>query len=279
MRTLFLILLTFIALETSAQFMVRIDPVDPGYKRILQNADDNSYTVPSWRVIMLQSGYYRKKIRHDAWGSATSAYDCFYVFAHDGSQSFGQINWKNPGTFNLTQGGTVNFTSNVGIAGNGSNGYYTTNFNPTTAGGKMASGWAGTETYIVNNSGANARYDFGSLSGDNNFRQNMRNGSNTTQLQLQGSAVNVSNSASDGHWKNYRFGSVASPDTGNIRNGDIGTRIALGDGTDLINTEIVICRHGTNYGNRTIAMAGFGGARHGFITQDYNTWTYYFSNL
>lgn len=49
-----------------------------------------------------------------------------------------RINGKDPGNLTLTQVGTVTHTAYRGFAGNGSNGYHTTGYNPSTFGGQWA---------------------------------------------------------------------------------------------------------------------------------------------
>lgn len=55
-----------------------------------------------------------------AWDAAV----VIYVFDHNGSKSFGTINWKNPGTYDLTEVGTVTFTSNVGVTSTSTSNYF-----------------------------------------------------------------------------------------------------------------------------------------------------------
>lgn len=48
------------------------------------------------------------------------------------TKSLAYANMKNPGTYTITETGTVTFTANRGVAGNGSTGALNTNFNPST---------------------------------------------------------------------------------------------------------------------------------------------------
>lgn len=59
-------------------------------------------------------------------------FDVFYIWAAP-TQATALINLANPGTFNGTTNGTVNFTAYQGYTGDGSTFYIDTGFNPTTA--------------------------------------------------------------------------------------------------------------------------------------------------
>lgn len=54
-----------------------------------------------------------------------------YLSANDGSEEFGRLNLKNPATFRLLKNGTIGWTSS-GAKGNGTDGFYDTQWNPTT---------------------------------------------------------------------------------------------------------------------------------------------------
>lgn len=63
--------------------------------------------------------------------------DALYVFASHDSQA-GLLNVKAPGTFNATLTNAPTFTTDRGFAGNGTNSFIDSNFNPATAGGNFA---------------------------------------------------------------------------------------------------------------------------------------------
>lgn len=63
--------------------------------------------------------------------------DCLWMLAAHDAQA-ARLNWKNPGTFDLTLQNTPSFTADDGYLTNGSNNYLDTNFNPSTAGGNYA---------------------------------------------------------------------------------------------------------------------------------------------
>jgi len=70
-------------------------------------------------------------------GSAWSTFDAYYMMAAEDAQSAG-VNWKNPGTYDLTPIDNPTFTADQGYAGNGTSSYLKTGFVPSTASGQWA---------------------------------------------------------------------------------------------------------------------------------------------
>lgn len=60
-----------------------------------------------------------------------SGFDLLYVAATNSEANF-KVNWANPGSFGLTKNGTITFTANSYVTGDGSTGYYDTNYNIST---------------------------------------------------------------------------------------------------------------------------------------------------
>jgi hypothetical protein len=101
------------------------------YIAILNQATSFGYTKPSQRVQILQNDLIDRLVKYDIWDKL----DVLYVFAQDGDEDFGTINWINPSganSANLVNSPT--FTSNEGFTGNGTSSYIDTNFNPATQG-------------------------------------------------------------------------------------------------------------------------------------------------
>jgi hypothetical protein len=107
-----------------------VDPFHPLYKKILARASVLGYTKPTYYRQIRDNGLLVKMIQNGIWNDL----DIFYNFWHDGGESYGFINWKNPDNFLITKTGTVTFTSLDGSKGNGSNGCYDTNWSPLTHG-------------------------------------------------------------------------------------------------------------------------------------------------
>ena len=71
-------------------------PVD--YDEVIQYAESQGYTLPSIEQQMLQQDLMISLVESGLWDKLQT----FYVFANDGSQEFGNINWKNPGSFTVS---------------------------------------------------------------------------------------------------------------------------------------------------------------------------------
>ena len=96
------------------------------YQDILDWATLNSRTLPSASVQTSQNQFLLDLKTAGVWDSL----DVLYVFAGDGDVGFRLINWKNPGTNDLTSNG-LNTTNDAGISG-GLNQYGNTNYNLST---------------------------------------------------------------------------------------------------------------------------------------------------
>lgn len=89
--------------------------------------DDTRKSLMNTRIAALKAaGLWAKK-------------DCDYMLAAH-ARAAAKINWKNPGTFDLTEvdGGNLTFDADLGFTGNGTSSYLKTGFNPATAGGQYA---------------------------------------------------------------------------------------------------------------------------------------------
>src|ERR1700731_2168846 len=76
--------------------------------------------------------------------------DILYMIAAANAQN-GSINWKNPGSNSLVQVGSGTFTADRGFASDGSTGYYTTGYSPSTAGGAATQDSMHLSTWIASN--------------------------------------------------------------------------------------------------------------------------------
>jgi len=83
---------------------------------------------------LVTKGYQNKMVQALVDGGYWARMDLFYVFATElntGSEAY--INWITPGTFDATVGAaTVNFSSYEGVSSDGTTGYLTTGYNPST---------------------------------------------------------------------------------------------------------------------------------------------------
>lgn len=101
------------------------------YIAILNQATSEGFAPPSLRVQILQNDFIDRLVKYDIWDKL----DVLYVFAQDGDEEFGVINWKNPsGVISATLVNAPTFVINGGFTGNGTSSYIDTNFNPFTQG-------------------------------------------------------------------------------------------------------------------------------------------------
>jgi hypothetical protein len=253
------------------------DPFHPSYKKILQRAADLSYTVPSYRVQLLQNGYVVKMTKDGTWDLK----DVMWVFAHDGAQEFGLINWKDPSVHPLTLANAPTFTSNVGFAGNGSNKRIDTDWIASTHGVNWTLADCGYEVVTLENTAVTSSY----MLGASQLRHNMRRSDGATQISLNRSTtsnVTVASPNSSGHFQHYRT-STGAADEKVRRNGV--QIITNGEDASAVPTHIVslLCwnNSGTKQGftSRTIQMVSLGGSMSSLTAQNYNNWTEYYSSL
>jgi hypothetical protein len=125
---------------------------DADYQAVLNRAVALGYTLPSASqrikqntlVLALKSGGIWTKL------------DVLYIFANDGGQDFGTLNWKAPTLNQATLINSPTFTANQGLQGNGSSSYINTNFNAVTQGVNYVQNDASRYLYLYTASGTGA---------------------------------------------------------------------------------------------------------------------------
>jgi hypothetical protein len=101
------------------------------YQQILAYAESVGYAKPSQRVQILQNDLVNSLVEYGIWNKL----DILFVFAQDGGEDFGTINWINPlPTTGATLVNSPTFVINGGFQGNGTSNWIDTNFNPATQG-------------------------------------------------------------------------------------------------------------------------------------------------
>jgi hypothetical protein len=253
------------------------DPLHPCYKKILRVATAGGVTVPSHRVQLLQSAYIVKMIEDGTW----SLKDVMWVFAHDGAQEFGLINWKDPSIHSLTLVNAPTFTSNVGFAGNGSNKRIDTDWIASTHGVNWTLGECGYEVVTLEDTKVTNSY----MLGASQLRHNMCRSDGDTQLSLNRSTtsnVGVASPNSSGHFHHYRTTTGAADEK--VRRNNL-MIITNGEDAAAVPTHIVslLCWNnaGTKQGftSRTIRMVSLGGSMSTKSLETYNHWNEYVSAL
>lgn len=107
---------------------------DPAYQAVLDYAILQGWAVPSQSQQLIEN----QKVRDLKAAGIWAALDLFYFFATDGDENYAKINWINPGTKQLSETGTVTFNSGSNFQPNGSTGYLSTGWNPSSDGVNFA---------------------------------------------------------------------------------------------------------------------------------------------
>lgn len=106
----------------------------PTYRSVYNTAVGAGATAPSDEVRRKQNRLYRD------WSAAgiLAVLDILYVWTHDGNEQFGFYNWLAPASHTITKVGTLTFTARDGVKGNGTTGYYNSNFSAISNGANFA---------------------------------------------------------------------------------------------------------------------------------------------
>jgi photosystem II stability/assembly factor-like uncharacterized protein len=98
------------------------------YASVINYATTQGYTKPSVAQQVAQNTLVKTLVDAGIW----SKLDVFHITTR-GSEEFSKINWKTPGTANLTETGTVTWSAGTGFTGNGSGSDdYLSSFDPST---------------------------------------------------------------------------------------------------------------------------------------------------
>lgn len=104
-------------------------PMESETKVILDFAQSKGYSIPT------NLEKINNLIKEMKLGGVWELFDFFYFFDNDGDNNFRSINWIKPsGIIGTVKGGLIR--ENKGFKGNGTNGYFETNFNPTIGNNK-----------------------------------------------------------------------------------------------------------------------------------------------
>jgi hypothetical protein len=137
---------------------------DTDYQAVLDRATTLGYTLPSDPQKLIQNNLVLGLKSNGIW----SKLDVFYVFANDGSQQFGTLNWKNPNLYQNTLVNSPSFTTNQGFASNGSSSYINTNFRLQTNGVNYQQNSASFGYYIFSGGSVDSTARLGVRTGFNN---------------------------------------------------------------------------------------------------------------
>jgi hypothetical protein len=220
---------------------------DADYQAVLNRAVALGYTLPSASQRIIQNNLVLSLKSGGVW----TKLDILYIFANDGGQDFGTLNWKAPTLNQSTLINTPTFTTNEGFMGNGTSSYIDTNFNPSTQGVNYSLNNASRYAYVFSSS-TGQRFEGNAL--DSN---NMRIGTYTTH-KINSGSVNTLNSAfTYSTTKGMKSIHRTTLTDVLLYNASVGENRLL-TSTNLPNANQFIFRAGSVYVNTKISMYGMG---------------------
>lgn len=173
---------------------------DADYQAILDYADGEGYNLPEPQNQVIENQRVLDLKAAGIWDDL----DIYYYFGTTGDRDYAKINWKDPGTFDCTEVGTVTFTAGVGFTGDGSTGYLNTGWDPANNGVNYTLDECGAFVRILNETTEGTRFVFlcrgnggGAALGQLSLAPKLLNtGNNKHFFSLQSSAPAVGNDVS-----------------------------------------------------------------------------------
>lgn len=257
---------------------------DEDYQVILNYAESQgvNYREPSDEVKALQSALIVELKDEGLWDDI----DILYVPAGDGLSNFAGINWKNPGTYQLT--GTATYIENQGFSGDGAAEFLETQWIPSVDAVNFTLDECGAFCYVNNNHAAGTKAAFGTRGngGGGLLGQIIlmpEDGSSQHSFSLQNSAPAVGAGVSSNGF--YHIRRVADNDLRLFKNGSqVGlTQTSASD--SLSNRELYILALNANgagaafHSDAEIGILGIGASLTGKESALYTAWNNYFNSL
>lgn len=261
----------------------------PFYRPGMSNVFD--YTREQYSAAALPSQSQRRKQNtmflglENICGTCLSDLDLLYVSATDGDEVYSKINWVDPGSFTLSETGTVNFITNIGWQGNATNGYLSTGYIASTHAVNYTSNDASAFCFIANEVGSSSKVDFGINTGGSSSSLQLisRNGSNAHAYRInhptqlgRGSGV-----SSIGFYQIQRIpGPISRIYKDGVTVGTDGTSGSVGLPT-LTLPLLANNNNGTvgSFSDRQMGMFGLGASLSGSESDLYTVWNNYFTSL
>lgn len=210
--------------------------------------------------------------------------DLFYNFATDGDSDYAKINWAGPGTFQLTQNGTITFTANSDFQGNGTDGYFSNGFIANTHAVSYTQDDASAFCAVVNDAqSSGAAFGCNGGGADPSLFFQPRNTSDVHQGRINNPTANTRGTSvsSQGFFQIQRTAAAVSKI---LKNGSqVGADITFGS-VGLPATSLPILANNNNgniqnfYPNK-VSCFGLGASLSGQETALYNAWNTYFTSL
>lgn len=246
---------------------------DPDYQAVIDKAKALGYALPSHKQQIKQNSLLLALKHTLIWNQL----DVVYVFANDGSRQFGTLNWKNPNTNQVTEHGTLTWTSNQGFAGDGSTGYLNTNFNGGLQDNNSFGAW------INSNTAETSKYLYGRKGAASGTRSDLTARSSSNVLQVTNNKndwFNVTDSNQIGLWMNQR--ASASSFMG-YKNGVSVGNLTSTSSTPPTGNFYILARSLDNspegHSVAQVSMFFHGTAMSGYEAHLYRVWNEYFSNI
>jgi len=125
---------------------------DADYQAVLNRAIALGYNLPNSSQQVKQN----QLVLDLKAGGIWTKLDVLYIFANNGGQDFGTLNWKAPTLNQSTLINSPTFTTNQGFQGNGTSSYIDTSFNAVTQGVNYVQNDASRYLYLYTASGTGA---------------------------------------------------------------------------------------------------------------------------
>lgn len=252
---------------------------DLSYQAILSQATSLGYTLPSSGQQTKQNDFILDLKASGIWNKL----DVLYVFATDGSSDFATLNWKAPGSFQITKTVSPTFASNAGFTGNGSTQFLNTNWIPNTNGVNYLLDNSSIFYWCNTNSTRNeTMWGSSAASVTNRAVLNPKNVSSQAQYTINATTITtVANAGtSNGLWHVKR---TASNAIAVFKNG-VSFTTASTTSTSRPTTSIYICGENANgtlsgASNRQISFWGAGDSLDTYEAALNTDWNTYFTSL
>lgn len=155
--------------------------LDPDTQALLSQAVIDGYTAASGSVLTALDTFIIKLKSDGVWNNV----DAGWLYATNGDRDFAKYNIKDPTQFNCTEVNAVTFTSLQGFAGNGTDSYLNTGWDPSNDGSSFTLNSASIGVYVRTAPGASNRAYIGSNTGaNNNYARIIKLGNGNTEFIL-----------------------------------------------------------------------------------------------
>jgi len=169
---------------------VTVSPTyDTDYGAVLTQAIDNSYTYPIRDYRTIENSFVIDAKAKGIWVLV----DLFYPLSYYGDVNYATLNWKTPGSFKCTVGGTLPYTRGSGFTPG--SGHLLTGWVPSTNGVNFTLNLASAVHASETNVASTTQIDYGCSHSDANTSKRIRNmtkdSGSTSQICLNSASVST----------------------------------------------------------------------------------------